>query len=101
MEFVCFVRASEQTANCALHNIKRSVFITDRGGECLVRGTHSHVTQIRFFFKRLISKSSNVYTLGDYVTLIVHIGKDHTYLNLCLCECVYLCILPSYLSWNC
>jgi len=78
MEFVCFVRTSEQTANCALHSTKRLVFITDRGGECLVRGTHSHITQICFFLKRLIRKSSNVYTLGDYVTLIVHIGKDHS-----------------------
>jgi len=28
MEFVCFVRISKQTANFALHNIKRLVFIT-------------------------------------------------------------------------
>lgn len=58
-----------------------------------MRGTHSHITQIRFFFKRLIRKSLNVYTLGDYVTLIVHIGKDRTYLTLCLCECVYIIFL--------
>jgi len=29
MEFLYVVRISEQTANCALYNIKRSVFITE------------------------------------------------------------------------
>jgi hypothetical protein len=29
MEFVCFVWFSEQTANFALHNVKRLVFITE------------------------------------------------------------------------
>jgi len=29
MEFVCFVWISEQTANSALNNIKRLVFITE------------------------------------------------------------------------
>ena len=29
MEFVCFVWISEQTANFALHYVKRQVFITE------------------------------------------------------------------------
>jgi hypothetical protein len=38
MEFVCFVRISEQTANCALQNIKRLDFITEwESAYCAVR----------------------------------------------------------------
>jgi hypothetical protein len=52
MEFACFVRISEQIANFALHNIKRSVFITEV--VCLLRGTHRVLIQhIHFVFKNL------------------------------------------------
>jgi len=37
MEFVCFMWISAQTANFALNNINRLVFITE--AECLLRGT--------------------------------------------------------------
>jgi len=55
MEFVCFIWISEQTANFALHNIKRWVFITEvESVYCAVR-TVFFIRQIRFIFKRLIS----------------------------------------------
>jgi len=38
MEFVCFIWVSEQTANCALQNTKRLVFIAEaRSVYCAVR----------------------------------------------------------------
>jgi hypothetical protein len=37
MEFVCFVRISEQTTNFALQNIKRLDFITEESAYCSVR----------------------------------------------------------------
>jgi len=62
MECVCFVRIAEQIANFALHNIKRSGFITEV--ECLLRGTHSPyttkcmcTTQIHSVFKSLIKST--------------------------------------------
>jgi len=53
MELVCFIWISEQTANFALQNIKRFVFITE-SVYCMVR-TESLHNQISFVFKMLIS----------------------------------------------
>jgi len=36
---MCFVWIAEQTASFALHNISRLI-LYNRGGECLLRGTH-------------------------------------------------------------
>jgi hypothetical protein len=55
MELVYFVCISEQTANFALQNIKRFVFITEvESVYCTVR-TESLHNQISFVFKMLIS----------------------------------------------
>jgi len=52
MEFVCSVWISEITANLALQNIKRLVFITEV--ECLQRGADRVlIYQIHFVFKRV------------------------------------------------
>jgi len=54
MEFVCFVWISEQTANFALHIIKRLVFVTEvESVYCAVRTESLYNTHTRFFFKRI------------------------------------------------
>jgi hypothetical protein len=54
VELVCCVWISEQTANFALHNIKK-IDIYKRGGVFTARYAQSPYTlQIRFVFKRLM-----------------------------------------------
>jgi len=53
MEFVCFIRISEQTANFALQDIKRLDFITEwESAYCAVRTESLHNTD-RFRPKKL------------------------------------------------
>jgi len=53
MEFVCCVWISEQTANSALQNIKRLVFITEVESVYCTLCVESLYNKDRFVFKRL------------------------------------------------
>ena len=56
MEFVCFVWISEQTANFALQNIKRHVFITEVESVYSAVRLRPCIAQIRFVFRGLKQK---------------------------------------------
>ena len=61
MEFVCFVWISELTANFALHNIKRSVFITEvESVNCAMRSESLYNTDISRLLKVNRDKNSSL-----------------------------------------
>ena len=83
MEFVCFEWVLEQTANCALQNIKRPVFITEVRVFTARYGLSPGIAQIRFVCKRLTfdyltkTADSDKCLLVQNYSEISHIAADY------------------------
>jgi hypothetical protein len=98
MDFVCFVWISEITANLALQNIKRLVFITEVESVYSTVRTESLYNTDTFVFKRLIYSEC-----GPYVLNRVCRKRAETFVKCCHCfygevfcssYSVYFFILP-------